>query len=88
MSATIMSILQATEKSMSDPAVIKAGQAAFYVMNTPTFSEEDKSIAMFRYTAIVVSVVADNVCVAILGQEDYDAMAAEFQEIENMGEDS
>ena len=86
MSATMMNILQATEKSMEDPAVIKAAQSAFYILNTPAFSEEDKATAMFRYTAIVVSVCADNVSEAILGQEAYDAMAKEFEEIENMGE--
>lgn len=87
MSATLLQITAATEDAMQSPTVLGAAKALWNIMEAD-FSEEQKAQAMFNYTAIVVSVAADKVAVAVLGEDTVESMFQEFTEIDKMGNDN
>ena len=88
MSATLLRIMESAEESMKSPAVLGGARELYAILTSDDFTEEQKSGALFNYTAIVISVAADNASVAVLGQDTVDSMTDEYEELLKMMGDS
>jgi hypothetical protein len=80
--------MESAQESMQSPAVLGAARELYSALTSNDFTEEQKASIIFSYTALVISVAADNASIAVLGKDVVDSMSEEYEELIKMMEES